>query len=95
MGVGAGIYMYDAVEKVHVRYLISWWVVVTLTTDKHLSNGLFQENLCKLAPEGKTILGDIMSTRLRLKLKLECGPMPIVMAAQPNIGSVLPSAKVP
>jgi len=29
MGVGAGLYMYDVVvKKVHVRYLISWWVVV-------------------------------------------------------------------
>jgi len=25
MGVGAGLYMY-----VHVRYLISWWVLVSL-----------------------------------------------------------------
>ena len=30
MGVGAGLYMYDVVvKKVHVRYLISWWVLVT------------------------------------------------------------------
>jgi len=29
MGVGAGLYMYDVVvKKVHVRYLISWWVLV-------------------------------------------------------------------
>jgi len=28
MGVGAGVYMCDAVKKVHVRYLISWWVLV-------------------------------------------------------------------
>jgi len=26
MGVGAGLYMCDVVKKVHVRYLISWWV---------------------------------------------------------------------
>jgi len=27
MGVGAGLCMYDVVvKKVHVRYLISWWV---------------------------------------------------------------------
>jgi len=27
MGVGAGLYMYNVVvKKVHVRYLISWWV---------------------------------------------------------------------
>jgi len=29
MGVGAGLYMCDVVvKKVHVRYLISWWVLV-------------------------------------------------------------------
>jgi len=29
MGVGAGLYMYDVVgKKVHVHYLISWWVLV-------------------------------------------------------------------
>ena len=28
MGVGAGLYMCDVVKKVHVRYLISWWVPV-------------------------------------------------------------------
>jgi len=30
MGVGAGLYMYVVVvrTKVHVRYLISWWVLV-------------------------------------------------------------------
>jgi len=28
MGVGAGLYMYDVVVKSHVRYLISWWVLV-------------------------------------------------------------------
>jgi len=28
MGVGADIYMCDVVKKVHVRYLISWWVLV-------------------------------------------------------------------
>jgi len=31
MGVGAGLYMCDVVKKVHVRYLISWWVLVTST----------------------------------------------------------------
>jgi len=30
MGVGAGLYMCDVVKKVHVRYLISWWVLVLL-----------------------------------------------------------------
>jgi len=29
MGVGSGLYMYDVVvKKVHVHYLISWWVLV-------------------------------------------------------------------
>jgi len=28
MGVGAGLYICDIVKKVHVRYLISWWVLV-------------------------------------------------------------------
>jgi len=28
MGAGAGLYMCDVVKKVHVRYLISWWVLV-------------------------------------------------------------------
>ena len=28
MGVGAGLYRCDVVKKVHVRYLISWWVLV-------------------------------------------------------------------
>ena len=32
MGVGAGVYMCDAVKKVHVRYLISWWVLVKIWT---------------------------------------------------------------
>jgi len=31
MGVGAGLYMCDVVKKVHVRYLISWWVLVSLS----------------------------------------------------------------
>jgi len=26
MGVGTGLYMYDVVKKVHVHYLIFWWV---------------------------------------------------------------------
>jgi len=30
MGVGAGLYMCDVVKKVHVRYRISWWVLVIL-----------------------------------------------------------------
>jgi len=30
MGVGAGLYMCDVVKKVHVRYLISWWVLVCI-----------------------------------------------------------------
>ena len=30
MGVGAGLYMCDVVKKVHVRYLISRWVLVYL-----------------------------------------------------------------
>jgi len=29
MGVGAGLYMYDVVvKKVHVCYLICWWILV-------------------------------------------------------------------
>jgi len=32
MGVGAGLYMCDVVKKVHVRYLISWWVLVIIST---------------------------------------------------------------
>jgi len=28
MGVGAGLYVHDVVVKVHIRYLISWWVFV-------------------------------------------------------------------
>jgi len=31
MGVVAGLYMCDVVKKVHVRYLISWWVLVTIS----------------------------------------------------------------
>jgi len=34
MGVGAGLYMCDVVKKVHVRYLISWWVLVNIRKDK-------------------------------------------------------------
>jgi len=30
MGVGAGLYMCDVVKKVHVRNLISWWVLVII-----------------------------------------------------------------
>jgi len=31
MGVGAGLYMYDVVvKKVHVCYLTSWWVLVSI-----------------------------------------------------------------
>jgi len=40
MGVGAGLYMCDVVKKVHVRYLISWWVLVLL---KHPLNPLMLE----------------------------------------------------
>jgi len=34
MGVGAGLYMYVNCRrtKVHVRYLISWWVLVCYPT---------------------------------------------------------------
>jgi len=36
MGVGAGLYMYDVVvKKVHVRYLIFWWVLVSLMAADH------------------------------------------------------------
>ena len=31
MGVGAGLYVYVVVVNVHVRYLISWWVLVAIT----------------------------------------------------------------
>ena len=31
MDVGADLYMCDVVKKVHVRYLISWWVLVNYT----------------------------------------------------------------
>jgi len=34
MGVGAGLYMCDVVKKVHVRYLISWWVLVLAAGDR-------------------------------------------------------------
>ena len=31
MGVGAGLYMCDVVvKKGHVRYLISWWILVII-----------------------------------------------------------------
>jgi len=34
MGIGAGLYIYDVVViKVHVRYLISWWVLVLYSSD--------------------------------------------------------------
>jgi len=36
MGVGAGLYMYDVVVKTHVRYLISWWVLVYLSINTNL-----------------------------------------------------------
>ena len=36
MGVGAGLYMCDVVKKVHVRYLISWWVLVKLLSPTDL-----------------------------------------------------------
>jgi len=42
MGVGAGLYMCDVVKKVHVRYLISWWVLVLTLHMQHLS-GLYTE----------------------------------------------------
>jgi len=35
MGVGAGLYMCDVVKKVHVRYLISWWVLVLIDFHHH------------------------------------------------------------
>jgi len=38
MGVGAGLYMCDVVKKVHVRYLISWWVLVILSSKKGKEN---------------------------------------------------------
>jgi len=47
MGVGAGLYMCDAVKKVHVRYLISWWVLVQICertnwqTDRHTHRDIF------------------------------------------------------
>jgi len=41
MGVGDGIYMYIVVvKKVHVRYLISWWVLVTAVTVSVLNDVL-------------------------------------------------------
>jgi len=40
MGVGAGLYMCDVVKKVHVRYLISWWVLVWYAND-------FEESLLR------------------------------------------------
>jgi len=36
MGVGAGLYMCDVVKKVHVRYLISWWVLVQTVAQKSI-----------------------------------------------------------
>jgi len=38
MGVGAGVYMCDAVKKVHVRYLISWWVLVWVRCSSRRNN---------------------------------------------------------
>jgi len=37
MGVGAGLYMCDVLKKVHVRYLISWWVLVIHMLDHYLN----------------------------------------------------------
>jgi len=39
MGVGAGLYIYNVVvKKVHIRYLISWWVLlVSITVWRHAS----------------------------------------------------------
>jgi len=56
MGVGAGLYMCDVVKKVHVRYLISWWVLVVIVTHSHMhrdARGLRsawsrQENISKI-----------------------------------------------
>jgi len=41
MGVGGGLYMYDVVKKVHVRYLISWWVLVLIPESSHSSSTMF------------------------------------------------------
>jgi len=42
MGVGAGLYMHDVVvKKVHVRYLISWWVLVALWCGCRQLSGLW------------------------------------------------------
>jgi len=35
MRVGTGLYMYDRRKKVHVRYLISWWVSCHSTVIGH------------------------------------------------------------
>jgi len=37
MGVGVrGLYMYNVVVKIHVRYLISWYVLVRFSADERL-----------------------------------------------------------
>jgi len=39
MGVGTGLYMYDVVvKKVHVCYLISWWVLMIICMRWYLTN---------------------------------------------------------
>jgi len=56
MGVGAGLYMCDVVKKVHVRYLISWWVLV-----------LYGLETCSLKKAELRSL-DFVSDRLFMKL---------------------------
>jgi len=41
MGVGAVLYMCDVVKKVHVRYLISWWVFVKCVSSSCRNNKIW------------------------------------------------------
>jgi len=88
MEVGAGLYMYDVVVKSSRSLSSPEEFLYTLSSIPSAAQRMpmpFKTphiviSLNILKPRTKTII------KIKLKLKLECGPMPNVM---PNIGGVL------
>jgi len=58
-----------------------------------IGHNQFQNTPYRVAKCRDNRLGDV-EKYVDEKIKLECGPMPIVMAAQPNIGGVLCESSV-
>jgi len=77
MGVGAGLYMYVVVVKVHVRYLISWWVLVFFGMSLFSQQWQLGRALANISRSHYVVIsrgGRTLVTRIRVMLPWQRNP---------------------